>query len=104
MSVDFNNVRKQALFAYESLVNKLNEAIVKKDQYVDLNDEDSININGYVVIDVEYIQKNMDSLRSFIGIMAMTSIEGDEDFKDVYEEVFPEEEEKSMICFNPESE
>lgn len=33
MNVDFNNVRKQACYSYDSLVEKLNRAILKDDQW-----------------------------------------------------------------------
>lgn len=106
MKVNFNNLRKQAMFSYERLCDKLNYAIIKNDdQYAEPNGMDrSVNLKGYVLVDAEEIQKDMESLRSLIGSIAMTYEEGNEDFKDVYEEAFPEKEEKRLPYFNDEKE
>lgn len=104
MKVNFNNLRKQAMFSYERLCDKLNYAIIKNDeQHAQPNGSDySTNLKGYVLIDTEEIQKEMDSLRSLIGSIAMTYEDNNEDFKDVYEEVFPEEKGGRLPCFNEE--
>jgi len=100
MTVNYNNVRKQTIFAYEELVKKLNNSIVKDKQYADVDGEHCC-IKGFVLIDANDIQKQMDTLRQMIGVIAMTSIDGDEEFKDVYDEVFPNES-QSMKRFNDE--
>jgi hypothetical protein len=104
MTVNFNNVRKQAIYAYDRLTQKLNDAIIKNDeQYAEPNDFDrSVNLKGFVLIDAEDIQKDMESLRQMIGTIAMSYEEGDEEFKDVYSEIFPEEKKEVMKCFNEE--
>lgn len=107
MNVNFNNLRKQAIHACERLTQKLNDAIIKEDgQYAKPNNvyhDQQVNIKGYVLIDAEEIQKDMDSLRSMIGGVAMVYEEGNKDFADVYAEVFPDEN-SSMKSFNEEEE
>ena len=94
MNIDFNNVRKQAVYAYEELVEKLNDAIIKDDQYAKPNcvyHGQEIPIKGYVLVDADDIRKILDNLRSLIGSIAMTSVDKDENFKNVFEEIYPEE-------------
>lgn len=71
MNVNFNNLRKQALYSYDALTKVLNENI-----------ED-----GSIRIDVEDIRKEMDDLRMQLFGIACTYIDGDDDFKDISEEV-----------------
>lgn len=106
MKVDFNNLRKQALFNFDRLTEKLNYAIIKTDdEFAKPNGCDyDLNLKGYVLIDAEDIQNQMESLRSLIGSIAMTYTEGDEDFSDVYEEAYPINESKRMKHFNDEDE
>lgn len=107
MKVNFNNVRKQAIYRYDSLVEKLNKAILKDDQWAKPNDVyhgQEMNIKGYVLIDAEDLQKDLDDLRMLIGTIACTYEEGNEDFANVYDEVFPEEKEERMQSFNDEVE
>ena len=102
MKVDFNNVRKQAIYAYNSLVEKLNTKILTKDQYVnpkDIYHDYPTNIKGYVLIDAYYIQGDLDTLRQMIGTIAGTYEEENEDFKDMFEEVYPNED-QHMEFFN----
>ena len=100
MKVNYNNVRKQAIYAHDKLVEKLNNSIVKDKQYADVDGEHCC-IKGFVLIDANDIQGDIDTIRKMIGVIAMTSIEGDEEFKDVYEEVFPNEDQR-MKLFNQE--
>lgn len=110
MNIDFNNVRKQAMFAYEELCEKLNDSIIKNDdQHGEPNalrgyPNNYVSLKGYVLIDAEDIQKQMDSLRSMIGAIAMTHEEGSEEFKDVYEEEYPLESDKRLPSFNDDNE
>jgi hypothetical protein len=106
MTVNFNNLRKQAVYAYESLCEKLNDAILTETQYATRNDVkhgQEIDIKGNILIDAEDIQKDMDNLRSMIGSIAMTYEEGDDNFQDVYQQIFPDEN-QSMKSFNDEDE
>jgi len=103
MTVNLNNLREQAIHAYDGLVDKLNNSIIKESQYANTNDEGVCNIKGYVLINASDIQKDVDSLRRMIGAIAMTYIEGDDDFKDVYQEVFPNKDQQ-MRLFNKEIE
>lgn len=102
MKVNFNGVRKSAMFAYDRLTAKLNASIITESQMARANGcEWDINIKGYVLIDADDIQKDMESLRSMIGAIAMTYEPDNEDFQDVYEQEYPED--KSMLYFNPEA-
>lgn len=103
MTINYNNLRKQAIYSYESLVEKLNNSIIKKNQHTELSDGEYSNVKGFVLIDAKEIQKDIDNLRKMIGAIAMTSVEGEEEFKDVYQEVFPDED-QSMKLFNDEAE
>ena len=94
MKVNFNNLRKQALYSYHRLVVKLNEAKTERE-------EDGYD-DGNLLIDPDYIQKEMDELRSQLFGIACTYVEGNEEFKDVSEEAgkidwfnYEEEEEES---------
>lgn len=104
MEVNFNNLRKQAVYAIDSLTQKLNNAIIKTDDECAKPNgcEWSVNLKGYVLVDAEDIQKQMDSLRSMIGSIAMCYEPDDEDFADVYAEIFPEDKDTRMKCFNDE--
>jgi hypothetical protein len=103
MKVNFNNLRKQAIYAYDSLTKKLNEAIIKENgQYALPNSfmhDHATDIKGYILIDAEEIQKDMDKLRNMIGSIAMVYEEGNKEFADVYVEVFPDENNR-MKTFN----
>ena len=71
MTVNFNNLRKQAVFSYDRLVKKLNQKI-----------ED-----GNITIPVEDIQEELDDLRMQLMSIAMVYEEGNEDFKDLSDEL-----------------
>ncbi len=103
MTINYNNLRKQAIYSYESLVEKLNNSIIKEKQFAEPNDEGHCNIKGYVLINANDIEKDINNLRRMIGAIAMTSVEGEDDFKDVYEEIFPNEDQQ-MKLFNQEQE
>lgn len=104
MKINFNNVRKQALYRYDALVEKLNAAIIRNDDnYAKPNDirhDHDVNLKGYVVIDTEDIEDILSDLRMMIGSIASTYEEGNEDFKDVFSEVYPEGVDKVMEVFN----
>ena len=100
MNVDFNNLRKQAIYSYDALCKKLNEAILKEGCDTAFLDGFGHIKEGVIVIEAEYIQKQMDSLRQLIGAIAMVYEPEDEKFKDVYSEVFPEENPERMQSFN----
>lgn len=107
MNIDFNNVRKQAIYRHDELVKKLNDAIIKEDQWAKPNDVihgHDININGYVLIDSENLNKVLNDLRMIIGTIAMTYDEDSLDFSNVYEEVFPDGSDKRMEIFNKDEE
>jgi len=69
MEVSMDGLRKQLLYNYNSLTRKLNANI--KDQSWD----------PHITIDVENIQREMDSIRSCIVTLAFSYIEGDDGFK-----------------------
>jgi hypothetical protein len=104
MKVNFNNLRKQAIYAYDRLAEQLNAATIKKDDYSEWVDDYGHITKGTIIIEAEDIQRNMDDLRMLIGSIAMVYQEGDEEVKDVYSEVFPEDSDTRMVCFNDEEE
>lgn len=88
MTININNVRKQACLAYDRLINKLNTSIKEND--------------GQIVLDPDDIERDVNALRQYISAMAMTYFEGDDDFKDVFDELYPED--KCMAVFNEDDE
>lgn len=82
MGIDFNNVRRQACIAYDKLVDKLNE---------------SQDYEGYKLVDPNEIYEDMNDLRMMIGSIAMTYEEGDDKFRDVYSELYPEGEQMKIL-------
>lgn len=93
MTINFNNVRKQALYAYDDIAKMLLASIVKQDdQYAVVPGTlhgQTMNIKGFVLIDAEDLQKRMNDLRFTLSAIGMTYEEGNPDFKDVYGEIFP---------------
>jgi hypothetical protein len=87
MTINFNNVRRQACFAYDRLCRELNS---------------SKEYEGYMLVDPNRIQKDMDSLRTMIGAIAMTHEEDNKDFQDVFEEEYPEPKSMESFDFKPE--
>jgi hypothetical protein len=86
MKVDFNNLRLKALKAHDSLIRTLNEHILSE---------------GYTVhVDCDQIASDLEDLRQYIGGIAMVYEEGNDNFKNVFEDHYPEG--KSMAVFNPE--
>lgn len=104
MEVNFNNLRSQAVYAYDRLCEKLNRAINTECAGDWIDGYGTCQQRGVIVIDPNDIQKDMDSLRSMIGAIAMVYEPEDEKFKDVYSEIFPEDKPERMKEFNPESE
>ena len=86
MNIDFNNVRRQACFAYDALADKLNS-----------------KLDGYkkrtATFDADDIQEEMDELRAYIGAIACSYQPDDPDFKDVFSELYPGD--TVMVVFNP---
>lgn len=87
MKINFNNVRAQACFAYDRLCKTLNA---------------SKEYEGYMLVDPNSIQKDMDDLRQMIGSIAMTYEEGNSEFKDVYQEKYSSPKSMESFEFNQE--
>ena len=100
MKINFNNVRKQAMFSYDRLCERLNSHIRKEGQETLWLDDFGRIEKGTIVIDAESLQNEMENLRSLIGSIACTFEPENEDFKDVYEEAYPLSQDKRMVCFN----
>lgn len=83
MEVSMDGLRRQFLMNYNSLTEKLNKNI--KDSSWD----------PQIIIDPEYIQREMDGLRSCIVTLAFTYMEGESGWKEMDENTHFEE-------FNPE--
>ena len=75
MDIDFNNVRVQAIQAYNRLVITLNKNVEK-------------TISGWkkVEVPVDEIQADLDELRSLIGAIACTFRKDDPDCKCVFDD------------------
>lgn len=101
MKVNFNNLRKQAVYRYNILCQKLNAATRKSNENDYLDGYGWVS-KGCIVIEADDIQKEMDDLRMMIGSIAMVYEEGSEEFANVYEEIYPEGAEKKMESFNEE--
>ena len=84
MTINFNNVRKQAVYSYDRLTKILNAGILKESIMVEKN-------GGYedcdLCVNSDDIQDVMDNLRALIMTIAMTYEEGNEDFKDMTDEI-----------------
>lgn len=85
MRVNLNNVRKRMVYRYNGLAKMLNHNIQ----------------DGFVNVKTDDIQEHMDALRMLIGAIAMSYDEDNDDFKDVFTEIYPEGTEDGMVCFNP---
>lgn len=83
MEVSMDGLRRQLLMNYNSLTEKLNKNI--KDSSWD----------PQIIIDPDYIQREMDGLRSCIVTLAFTYMEGESGWKEMDENTHFEE-------FNPE--
>ena len=77
MKINFNNVRKQACFAYDRLVETMNE---------NRDEED----NDIIILSAEELYDVMNDLRMTIGTIAMTYEDDNEEFKDMFQEIYPE--------------
>ncbi len=86
MEVNFNNMRKQAVYAMDDLIKRLNESINRDDEYATVNGRHQ-TVKDHVVVDVEDIQKSVDELRSLIMTMTCIYEPGDDNFKNLYDEV-----------------
>jgi len=84
MNINFNNVRKQACIAYDKLVSDLTY---------------SKSYEGYMLVDPDRLEKNLNDLRMMLCSIAMTFEENNDEFKDVYEELYPQAEGNKMAEF-----
>lgn len=90
MKVNFNNLRKQAVIAANTLSEKLSDAILKESQYAKPNDvyhDSDIDIEGYVLIDKETIEEDMNNLLRLVNFIAITFDEDNSEFKDMTPEI-----------------
>lgn len=107
MKVDFNNARKRAMALYDKLVIELNYAVIKKDGvygYANGATHDTVDLKRYVIIDSNDIRNTLDDLRNVIGGIGMTFETNREDFKDVFSELYPGEDDHMEIFYDPEME
>jgi hypothetical protein len=84
MNIDFNNLRKQACYAYDRLARTLNSKITK-DDLGDTKDD----LGDFITVETDDIQKDMDELRQLIMFIACVYKDGDDEIKSVDEEVQP---------------
>jgi len=83
MKINFNNVRKQACFAYGRLVKELNF---------------HTNEHGEIEMHADDIREHINDLRGLLGSIAYTYIPDDPEFKDLADEI------GEMPIFNQEKE
>lgn len=102
MNVNFNNLRKQAIYAYDKLATRLNSSFPIRDDTKEYIDNHGWIDKDTLIIEKEDLRDVMDNLRQLIGAIAMVYNEGQEDFKDVYSEVFPEDQNKRMVIYQDE--
>lgn len=103
MNVNFNNLRRQCVNRYNDLCKKLNDATIKETENREFVDNYGWIGKGTIIIDAEDIQSDMDDLRMLIGSIAMVYEEGSKEFANIYEEMFPENTDKTMASFNEEN-
>lgn len=72
MDVDFNNLRKQSVYALERVIRKLNNSI---DEY------------GEVRIDAEDIEDDLNNALSCVRITCCVFEDGNDNFKDLSEDI-----------------
>jgi hypothetical protein len=84
MEVSMDGLRRQLLRNYNSLTEKLNSRIT------------DASWDPQIIIDPDYIQREMDGLRSCIVTLAFTYMDGESGWKEMDENTHFEE-------FNPES-
>jgi len=76
MEVNFDNLRRRSISSYNSLVSKLN------------HNRDS---DGHITIDSDYIEQDLESLRSSLATLAFIYQEGEDGFKPLDENIHFEE-------------
>lgn len=86
MEVSMDGLRRQMVFNYNSLVEKLNHKIQNK------------SWDPTIIIEPDYIQRELDGLRSCIVTLAFTYVDGENGWKEMDEnthfETFNSEEEE----------
>lgn len=76
MEVNFDNLRKQIIANYNSLVTKLNSRKT---------------VSDYIMLDPDYIRRDLDDLRSDLITLACIYQEGEDGFKQLDEDIHFEE-------------
>ena len=75
MKINFNAIRKNACLTHDKLVRALNKCK---------------NHEGYILVDPNILTNYLGDLRTLLCSIASTYIEGDDEFKDVFNELYPE--------------
>jgi hypothetical protein len=88
MKVSMDGLRKQLLRNYNSLTEKLNSKITNSSS------------DPQITIDADYIQRELDGLRSCIVTLAFTYMDGEDGWKEMdenthFEEFNPEDDEEN---------
>lgn len=91
MTVNYNNLRKQALYSYSRLVDTLNNNLEEAQK-------ESCEEEWFYMLRVDDIQKDMDDLRSLLCTIACVYEPDDEEFADLSDIC------DSISVFNPEKE
>lgn len=99
MKVNFNNLRLQTAFALDDVIRVLNQNTHSNKDGVRLNDDTWFWCEKAVFVDVEDLQKSLDTLRSNVGVICACYEDGNEDVVDVSGEL---EANGGLGWFNPE--
>ena len=90
MTVNFNNLRKQAFFQLQELSKQLEMSIITQSQYAKPNDvhhNQDIDIKNYCLIDSEDIEDKLNPLLSLMSSICSTFEPGNNEFKDLSDEI-----------------
>jgi hypothetical protein len=95
MTVNINNLRKQAAYSLDSVIHILNDGIMPETayQYHDVDGEERC-FEGDILVSKDNLNKHINSLRMFVSAILCIYEENNPDFKDLSEEV-------EIIEFNP---
>jgi hypothetical protein len=89
MTVNVNNLRKQAAYSLDRVIKTLNRGILPEKEFAshELEDGTYKHWEGDVLVDKDDLQRDLDNLRSNIWVLLCCYEEGNPDYKAVYDEV-----------------
>jgi len=89
MTVNFNNLRLQAVFGIQRLTEQLNQGILVEPEWGEAKFpiHGETTIKGNILIDSEEIETNLNKLISLVNTIACVFEEDNDDFKDLTSEI-----------------